>query len=100
MNKAIHMWFWPTMHGLLSAFGIGLALTMDGIGNLLSWLALGTPLLTLIYVLLRTYARAHQTPRDIQTLQTKGHHSAFGSKYALEPTAQTIRHKAQRPDTQ
>ncbi|MCY1283824.1 hypothetical protein D9M68_402630 [compost metagenome] len=51
MRRGLWMIFrWPLLIGLLSTFGLVSALVADGAWDLLSWLALGVPLLLVGWV--------------------------------------------------
>jgi len=39
----MHVWRWPIVIGLLSVFGLIAALVADGLGDVVSWIALGVP---------------------------------------------------------
>ncbi len=47
------IWTVPIMLGLISACGLIFALLYDGIGDVLSWIALGIPIVITFWCLLR-----------------------------------------------
>ncbi|MFY9510591.1 MAG: hypothetical protein WAQ05_06415 [Rubrivivax sp.] len=55
-----HLWAWPLALGLLSCSGLLSALVSDSWGDAWSWLALGVPVLVMVWFGLRRKAMAPQ----------------------------------------
>ncbi len=55
------MWAWPIAMGLLSALGLVTALVSDGWGDWLSWIALGIPVVVMLWF---GWLRRRPRPQD------------------------------------
>ncbi len=63
MRRGLWMIFrWPLRRALLGPFGLLSALLGDGVYDLLSWLALGVPLLLIVFVGMRMPRRPEGAP--------------------------------------